>query len=318
MLDARAVDDYDFASWTGEGLLDREQMIEAFRGVGLEDLVALTQALDHPAMITADFDMTVRANYTHHSLSQRIGDDLAVVGKKTVGVLSLMAIGAYESLATGLLRVGLLTVQFLTEAIDPSATDTIMVFERMQAMLDLPEITLICTVEWAKGEEAGNVDIGAYDNNGIDGDELAGDIAGAAKTEIKQLFPDEIDALKKRATTEVKKAATAAKVKVGATISNFRRTHMGAVAAQYEQKVPTSVAAASRGSGTFSKVAKGLGIAATIGSAIYEFVADGPGVVWEDTAEQAWETGRKTFEDCVVRHLHAAFPEDIPAPAATE
>lgn len=318
MLDARAVDDYDFASWTGEGLLDREQMVEAFRGVGLEDLVALAQVLDHPAMITADFDMTVTANYTHHPLSQRIADDLAVAGKKTVGVLSIMMIGAYESLASGLLRVGLLAVQFLTEAISsgPVATDTVMVLKRMQAMLDLPEITLICAAEWAKGEKAGVVDIGAFDNNRVDAGDLAGEVASAAKTEIKQLFPDEIDALKKRAATEVKKVATAAKVKVGAAISNFRRTSMGAVGAQYDQKVPTSVATASRSSGTFSKVAQGLGVAATIGSAIYEFVASGPGVVWEDTAEQAWETGRKTFEDCVVREIQEAFPEEIPVPAA--
>ena len=50
------------------------------------------------------------------------------------------------------------------------------------------------------------------------------------------------------------------------------------------------------------------------GGAIYSFVADGPGIVWEDTAERAWETGGELFEDCVVRHLHEAFPESIPSP----
>ncbi len=291
MLDARAVDDHDFTSWTGEGLLDRDQMIEAFTGAGLYDLVALTEAMDHPAMITADFDMTVTANYREHSTGQKILDGLAVLGKKTVGVLSLLTIGAFESIALGAFRMGFGAIRFLTNAISPGATDTIAVFDRVLEMMDLTELTLLCTVEWSKGHETEDVDIGAFDNNGI----------------VPPVDSQDV------VTSTASIAANG--VKLNEAITNYRLAKDPTLARNYTQKIPLKTNPISAGTMTKAKVAwAGLGMVAAVGTAIYSFVADGPGVVWEDTADQAWTTGGDEFEDCVMRHLHEAFPEDIPAP----
>ncbi|MEZ5205412.1 MAG: hypothetical protein R2690_00185 [Acidimicrobiales bacterium] len=292
MLDARDIDDHDFSSWTGEGLLERDEMREAFLGVGLYDLVGLTEAMDHPAMITADFDMTATANYTEHSTSQKILDDLGVLAKKTVGVLSLMMIGAFESIGLGLLRLGFGAVRFLTNAIDPGAKDTLAVFDRFQEMMDLTELTLLCTVEWSKGQETKDVDIGAFDNNGVvpdvDSEDVVTSTAGLASGGIK----------------------------LHEAITNYRLAKDPKLASQYAIKIPKTQTTLSGTTVTGAKVAwAGLGMVASLGTAIYSFVADGPGIVWEDTADQAWTTGADEFEDCVLRHLHEAFPESIPPPA---
>jgi hypothetical protein len=100
-------------------------------------------------------------------------------------------------------------------------------------------------------------------------------------------------------------------VDLSEAISNYRLATFESQleAARYQGMIPKSnpIAAAK-------VVWKGLGVAAAVGTAIYSFVSDGPGIVWEDTAAQAWETGGDAYEDCVMRHLHEVWPESIPAP----
>jgi hypothetical protein len=252
-------------------------------------------------MITADFDMTASASYTHHSLEQRMGDDLAVFGKKTVGFLSNLMKGALEGAAFGLSRLAISAISWLTKTIDPGATDIVSGFNRALAMLDLPTVTLTCASEWAKGQRPSGTDIGAFDNNGLGG--LVQDKSGLANT------------------ASLGKSG----VKLNEAVSTYRMAHMDpTLANNYLQKIPTTNVITGKTANTFItktgavvNVAKAsLGVALAIGDAIYSFVADGPGMVWEDTAAQAWETGGDEYEDCIMRHLHAVWPESIPAPDA--
>lgn len=297
MLDARQIDNHDFSSWGGEGLLGREEMIEAFTQAGLPDLVALTEAMDHPAIITADFDQTIWADYAKHSVGKQIGDDLAVAGKKIVGVLSLITIGAFEGIALGTFRLAFSALSFLTKAISPGATDTVKVFDRVQQYFDLMELTLLCTAEWSKGTPP---------KNPATPDKLAGNgIVPPVQTE---------DVV----TSTANLAGSG--VDLSEALTNYRFAKDPRFVADYSVKIPkTKFTVLSGTTATQLKVAwKALGAAASVGTAIYSFVSDGPGIVWEDTAAQAWNTGPGPFEDCVQRELHEAFPEDVPPPPSVK
>ena len=253
------------------------------------------------ATLTEDvnFDMTLTANYTHDSLSQRIGDDLAVAAKKAVGVLAGLVKGALEGTLFAVVRLGISAVQFLTKLIDPGATGVLSGLARSQAMLDLPTLSLICAGEWAKGQQPTGPDIGAFDNN-----------------TVEPLLQNKGDA---KSVLSLGKSG----VKLNEAITNYRQAHMDpTLAADYLQKIPTTSSITKTTTTNFITKTEavvdvtwaGIGAAAALGDAIYSFVSDGPGIVWEDTAKQAWETGGDEYEACIMRHLSAVWPESIPNP----
>lgn len=306
LLDAKAKEDHDFNGWSGDGLLGRGALITAFDEAGLSSMSALIGAMDAPAMVTVDIDnVRVTAHYTEHTWYEELGDDLAVFGKKTIGVIATAVQGSFEALGMGLTRLTLLAVSEIAEA--SGASDGVMdTLDTAMQSLDLVTMGLSCAAEWAQGNSPPNpatVDV----------------LSTAVQSQVSDATGSELagQAVKATITNLGGKSVPGGFKGLSEAMWDYRLARQGIRGNEaFALKVPI-VNKQVLGGKTFTKLKvfkAGLGSAAAVGFAIYDFVAGGPGVKWEDTAEEAWETGAGPYLSCVQREMSEALKGVVPPP----
>jgi hypothetical protein len=292
VLDAHHVDDHDTVPWSVQApadprrLLDRDQAVAALRSEGIHDLADAIESLDHPAMIVMEADATIDLPYRKHGFWQKLGDDIAVTGKKLIGFLATFLVGSFEA-ATGLIfgRLLLMLASIIAKKIDPDSPAGKW-FDTAQESIDVLEMGFICTKEWAQG---------GYrpppPPNPFAEDE---DVPVSARPS-----EDEV-----RLRRDLKTTTKSAKVAIDIALTR-QMDKLGYKAAEIAAKQLKTLK-------YLKYFNTGLGSAIGVGTELYFTFAKGPGARYDDTAQEAWEKGGDAFGDCLYRQIAEASDGNLP------
>jgi hypothetical protein len=225
-----------------------------------------------------------------------------VLAKKLVGVLSVVAVAVVNdmppfSFVNGAVAIGqgidaALKLIGVNGGVGAAMGDALKYVQETMTMLTA---SLTCAGEWAAG--------GTTKQQG-----------GQALDSSAAVVDKGVD-LARDTETAAANAREAARLKTAAEVAvrngeKDAASSLTRAQAYYATKEAEYAAAKVKYAGK-ARAAKKLGVAVAIGQGIYDNIATGPGVVWEDNAQDAWTSGGDAFMACAARQM----PSYVPVPA---